>query len=98
MEYKQINPTLLPYAKCHYCGIKNFIPFGEFMYTPRIPVKHVEVSEEERFICDTCMDLRRSKIGDQMLLYAKLHPHKPMSSLKETMVDRISYEEELKEE
>ena len=68
------------------------------MFTPRIPVKHVEVSEEERFICDTCMDLRRSKIGDQMLLYAKLHPHKPMSSLKETMVDRISYEEELKEE
>ena len=98
MEYKLINPTLLPYAKCYYSGIKNFIPFGEFMYTPRIPVKHVEVSEEERFICDTCMDLRRSKIGDQMLLYAKLHPHKPMSSLKETMVDRISYEEELKEE
>ena len=68
------------------------------MFTPRIPVKHVEVSEEERFICDTCMDLRRSKIRDQMLLYAKLHPHKLMSSLKETMVDRISYEEELKEE
>ena len=98
MEYKLIDSTLLPYAKCHYCGIKNFIPFGEFMYTPRIPVKHVEVSEEGRFICDTCMDLRKSKMGDQMLLYANLHPHKPMSSLKETMVDRISYEETLKEE
>ena len=98
MEYKLINPTLLPYAKCYYCGIKNFIPFGKIMFTPRIPVKNVEVSEEERFICDTCMDLRKSKMGDQMLLYAKLHPHKPMSSLKETMVDRISYEEELKEE
>ena len=50
MEYKQINPTLLPYAKCYYCGIKNFIPFGKIMFTPRIPVKNVEVSEEERFI------------------------------------------------
>ena len=47
MEYKLINPTLLPYAKCHYCGIKNFIPFGKIMFTPRIPVKHAEVSEEE---------------------------------------------------
>lgn len=60
MEYKLIDSTLLPYAKCHYCGIKNFIPFGEFMYTPRIPVKHVEVSEEGRFICDTCMKLHKS--------------------------------------
>ena len=60
MEYKLINPALLPYAKCYYCGIKNFIPFGEFMYTPRIPVKNVEVSEEERFICDTCMKLHKS--------------------------------------
>ena len=59
MEYKQINPTLLPYAKCYYCGIKNFIPFGEIMFTPRIPVKNVEVSEEERFICDTCMKLHK---------------------------------------
>ena len=63
MEYKLIDSTLLPYAKCHYCGIKNFILFGEFMYTPRIPVKHIEVSEEGRFICDTCMDLRKSKNG-----------------------------------
>ena len=46
MEYKQINPTLLPYAKCHYCGIKNFIPFGEIMFTDRITAKDVEVSEE----------------------------------------------------
>ena len=60
MEYKQINPTLLPYAKCHYCGIKNFIAFGEIMFNPRIPVKNVEVSEEERFICDTCMKLHKS--------------------------------------
>ena len=47
MEYKLIDSTLLPYAKCHYCGIKNFIPFGKNMFTPRIPVKHAEVSEEE---------------------------------------------------
>ena len=47
MEYKLIDPALLPYAKCHYCGIKNFIPFGKIMFTPRIPVKHAEVSEEE---------------------------------------------------
>ena len=60
MEYKLINPTLLPYAKCNYCGIKNFIPFGKIMFTPIIPVKHVEVSEESRFICDKCMDLRKS--------------------------------------
>ena len=41
MEYKLINPTLLPYAKCHYCGIKNFIPFGKIMFTPIIPVKQL---------------------------------------------------------
>lgn len=60
MEYKLINPSLLPYAKCYYCGIKNFIPFGKTMFTPILPVKNVEVSEEERFICDICMELHKS--------------------------------------
>lgn len=60
MEYEKIPEHVLWFAKCHYCGIKNFIPFGEIMFTPRIPVKHVEVSEEERFICDTCIELHKS--------------------------------------
>ena len=61
MEYKLINPALLSYAKCHYCGIKNFISFGKIMFIPRIPVKNSEVSEEEeRFICDTCIELHKS--------------------------------------
>ena len=34
--------------------------FWKIMFTPRIPVKNVEVSEEERFICDTWIELHKS--------------------------------------
>ena len=97
---KESNFELIPLqlmrgAKCHFCNNVNYPinPKKEF------PVRHMEKVKPQYYICDECLEKRRkSKMLDQMLLYAKLHPHKPMSSLKETMVDRISYEETLKEE
>ena len=38
------------------------------------------------------------KMLDQMLLYAKLHSHKPMSSLKETIDDKLLYKDSIEEE
>ena len=82
-------------AQCHFCNNMNY-PINS---KKEFPVRHMEKVKPQYYICDECLEKRRkSKMSDQMLLYAKLHPHKPMSSLKETIVDKIPHEEVLKEE